>query len=137
MGSKVYSVRVPEDLANAIDKHCSEQGINSAQMLRKLAKEHVHPQEQGDVLEEGKTLVNVPDNKANASEPIESEQRQDFEQELNDIKVSIGCIDEALKALTDSVGDLCQRVATLEEKGILANNQEKKQSALSFLFNDD
>lgn len=43
MGSKVYSMRVTEDLAKDIDKRCAEQNISAAETLRKLVDDYIIP----------------------------------------------------------------------------------------------
>lgn len=148
MGSKVYSVRVPEGLAEAIDIKCREQSTNAASMLRKLACDYVQSERPTSDIDEGKTLVSDESQKGAIAEPSLPEKgiRQDFNTELEDIRISIGCINEAMVALTESVDDLCQRVAILELHNSPVVKQEMAQgkvskppnkgSILSFLFDD-
>jgi len=142
MTSKVYSIRVPEDLAMDIDKHCTEQGTNAAEMIRGLVQEHMHPDNPDTEQVQGKALVIEEQPKEDVQEAQSEYNSRDLNTEIEALKVRCGLLEDSMKQCTGIIDYLVQRVDELENNRQAVDTQESEYIAkpedcmLGFLFDD-
>ena len=89
MGSKVIGFRVPDDLAEELDRACAERGQTTGEVLRKLVDDLLYPSKsrkgEGEVAE------------------LEGEKIEDIQQQVDTLGASVEHLGNHLKELADRV----------------------------------